>query len=275
MSGTRALAPTSAPIQGPLWSARATDWADVAAGISVPAWQAVAGATGIGHGTQVLDLGCGSGEFGGLAAARGASVSGIDAAEGMIAIARREVPHGDFRVGAMENLPWEDDRFDVLTAFTALQFAADLDAALAEAARVTRPGGQVAICDWSRQTGSELHSVLGALHGLMPPPPPGAAPGGPELLSQPGALESMLRRAGLEPARDEEVAVPFAAPDQPTLLRALLCAGPMVPLIEHAGEDAVRRTIVAASEPFRRSDGSYRFDNTFRYVIAIAPGAGG
>ena len=55
----------------------------------------------------MLDVGCGSGEFCGLAAARGAVVSGIDAAEGMIEAARRLVLDGDFRVGAMERLPWE------------------------------------------------------------------------------------------------------------------------------------------------------------------------
>lgn len=274
MSGTRALAPTSATIQGPLWSAHAADWADLAAGIAAPAWEAVATATGIEQGTQVLDVGCGSGEFCRLAASRGAAVSGIDAAEGMIAIARREVPGGDFRTGGMENLPWEDDRFDVVTAFTALQFAADLAAALAETARVTRPGGQVAICDWSRQTGSELHAVLGALHALTPPAPPGAAPDGPEILAQPGALESLLRRSGLEFVRSEEVAVPYEAPDAPALVRAMLSAGPMVPLVQHAGEDVVRQTIIAASQPFARADGSYRFENTFRYVIAVAPAPG-
>jgi SAM-dependent methyltransferase len=275
MSGTRALAPTSATIQGPLWSARAADWAELAAGISTPAWEAVADATGVDGGTQVLDLGCGSGEFCRLAAARGADVSGIDAAEGLIAIARREVPGGDFRAGGMENLPWGGARFDVVTAFTALQFAADLGAALGEAARVTRPGGQVAICDWSRQTGSELHAVLGALHGLMPAPPADAAPGGPEILARPGALESLLRRAGLESARDDEVAVPFEAPDGRALVRGMLSAGPMQPLLDHAGEDAVRQTILAASQPFARADGSYRFENTFRYVIASARTASG
>jgi SAM-dependent methyltransferase len=260
MSGTGAPAPTSAATQGPLWSARAADWAELAAGMSAPAWEAVADATGAGRGMQVLDLGCG----------RGAAVSGIDAAEGMIAIARRDVPGGDFRVGAMENLPWDDDRFDLVTAFTALQFAADLAAALAEAARVARPGGQVAICDWSRQANSELHAVLGALQPLFPPPPPGASPSGPAMLDEPGALESMLRRAGLEPVRDEEIGVPFEAADQPALERAMLAPGPVLIAIEHSGEEAVREAIISAGEPFRQSNGSYRFENTFRYVITTA-----
>ena len=268
MTGTRGSSPTSAPTQGPLWSERAADWAELAAGMSAPAWEAVANAACVGRGTHVLDIGCGSGEFCRLTAARGAAVSGIDAAAGMIAIARRAVPAGDFRVGPMENLPWDDDRFDVVTAFTALQFAADLDAALAEAARVARPGGQVAICDWSRQASSELHAVLGELRPLFPPLPPEAPPSGPAALSQPGALESMLRGAGLEPTREEEIGVPFEAVDQPALERAMLAPGPVLMAIGHSGEEAVRDAIVAAAEPFRRPDGSYRFENTFRYLIA-------
>jgi trans-aconitate methyltransferase len=62
-------------------------------------------ATGIGEGVSVLDVGCGSGEFCELAAARGARVSGIDAAAGLIEVARRRLPEADLRVGAIEQLP--------------------------------------------------------------------------------------------------------------------------------------------------------------------------
>jgi ubiquinone/menaquinone biosynthesis C-methylase UbiE len=104
----------------------------------MPAFEAVADATGISPGTRVLDIGCGSGEFSGLASARGALVSGIDAAEGMIEIARRLAPGADLRVGAMERLPWDEDTFDVVAWFNAFQFAADMVVALREAKRVAR-----------------------------------------------------------------------------------------------------------------------------------------
>jgi ubiquinone/menaquinone biosynthesis C-methylase UbiE len=92
--------------------------------------------------------GCGSGGFCELAAARGARVSGIDAAAGLIEFARGRLPHADLRVGAIEQLPWPDDSFDVVSGFNAFQFAADFVAALDEARRVTRSGGRVAICNW-------------------------------------------------------------------------------------------------------------------------------
>jgi SAM-dependent methyltransferase len=273
MSGTGEAAPTSAPINGPLWSARADDWAAVAAGMTAPAWQIVAELAGVGPGTQVLDLACGSGEFCRLAAGRGALVSGIDAAEGMIEIALERLPDGDFRVGAIENLPWEDNRFDVVTAFNALQFAADFDGTLAEAARVARPGGRIAICDWSRRGISDLHVVIGALRGLQPPPPLGAPPPA-EPACEPDTLEEAARRAGLEPVRADEVDVPFEPPDQASFERAMLAPGPMLRAIEHSGEGTVRRAILAAAEQFRQPDGSYRLENRFRYLIAVVPADG-
>ena len=52
-----------------------------------------------------------------------------DAAEGMITLARRLVPEGDFRLGALEELPWEHAVFDVVTAFNSMQFAYELQKA--------------------------------------------------------------------------------------------------------------------------------------------------
>lgn len=270
MNETTASTPTSAAIHGPRWGARAAVWAELTAGLSMPAWKAVVEATGIGEGTRVLDVGCGSGEFCRLAAARGAAVSGIDAAEGMIEIARRQLPDGDLRVGAMEGLPWDDDSFDVVTAFNALQFAADLVASLAEGKRVARPGGKVAVCNWGRAEDSEMFAIIGALRELQPPLPPGPPPPDPPAIGEPGVLEDLARQAGLDPVSADQVDVPFEAPDQETLGRALLSPGGVAPAIEHSGEEAVRKAILEAAAPFRRSDGSYRLENMFRYVICSA-----
>lgn len=270
MSEVAESRPTSAPVQGPRWGARAAEWAELTAPISLPAWEAVAEATGIGEGMRVLDVGCGSGEFCRLAAARGAVVSGIDAAEGMIEIARRLVPDADLRVGAMESLPWDDHSFDVVTAFNAFQFAADMLSALAEAKRVARPRGQVAICNWGRPETSGLISVMGAFRALQPPPSPGAREHDAPAVGEPGVLEALALEAGLEPASASEVDVPFEAPDEERLLRALLAPGGVSPAIKHSGEEAVRKAISDASAPFRRPDGSYRIENRFRYLIARA-----
>jgi trans-aconitate methyltransferase len=67
-------------------------WAAHWAAFGAPAREAVALVAGAEADTSVLDLGCGSGEFCALAAARGARVSGIDAAEGLVEIVRQSRP---------------------------------------------------------------------------------------------------------------------------------------------------------------------------------------
>jgi SAM-dependent methyltransferase len=258
---------STAPVEGPDWSARATAWVEHWVRLAEPARRAVADAAGIGPGIRLLDVGCGSGELCALAAARGARVSGIDAAEGMIELARRSVPEADLRVGAIEQLPWPDGAFDVVTAFNALQFAASVEVALTEAARVTRRGGTVAVCNWGRMADRELAAVYGALADLEPPDDGEPAAPRPSV-GEPGVLEDLARAVGLEPVRAGEVDTPYQSPDLDTLVRAIVDGAGFDRAVRHSGAAAVREAVRAAAEPFRRPDGSYRFENRFRYLIA-------
>jgi SAM-dependent methyltransferase len=255
---------STAGSEGPEWSARARAWAETWGGVAAPAREAVAAAAGIGPGTRLLDVGCGSGEFCRLAASCGAVVSGLDAAEGMIAIARERVPAADLRVGAMERLLWDDDTFDVVTGFNAFQFAADMVAALREAARVARPGGVVAICNWSRPEERDLSALFGRLRELEPPAAPSSAPS----VREPGVLEDLARRAGLQPGAAAEVDVPYRAADLATLERAVIEGAGFASLAARVGAEAVREAIADAATPFHQPDGSYLFLNRFRYLVS-------
>jgi SAM-dependent methyltransferase len=207
-------------------------------------------------GTALLDVACGSGELAALARARGAAVHGIDAAEAMIELAAAAVPGADLRVGTLEQLPWADAAFDVVTGFNAFQFAPDIGAALREAGRVTRPGGRVAVCNWGGDGPQDVIAVTHALQAL-----------GPDTAL---VLEQMLTDAGLAPCAAGDVAVPYNPPDRRTLERGLLSAGNLRPLVERLGEAAVTAALVEAAAPFRRADGSYAFRSTFRWVLAEA-----
>lgn len=167
---------TTAVIEGPALSAGASGWVEHWARFAAPAREAVARAAGITAGALVLDVGCGSGEFCELAAARGARVSGIDVAEGLVEIARRRLPEADLRVGPIERLPWRNESFDLVTGFNAFQFAADFVAALAEAARVTWRGGRVAIRNWGRIEDREVHAIFAPLREVEPRPPQDTSP---------------------------------------------------------------------------------------------------
>ncbi|MGD9989372.1 hypothetical protein [Pseudonocardia sp.] len=63
-------------------------------------------------------------------------------------------------------------------------------------------------------------------------------------------------------------AVPWAPPDDATLLPGLMSAGSVVATIEQIGTDAVRAAILDAAAPHRATDGSYLLASAFRWVVA-------
>jgi ubiquinone/menaquinone biosynthesis C-methylase UbiE len=154
------LKPRTAAVNGQLWGARARDWADIQEGMVRPVYEAVLERTHVGSGTRYLDVGCGAGMAAQIAAARGAQVSGIDAADALLAIARARTPAGDFRQGDLEALPFEDHSFDVVTGFNSFQNAGNPAVALDAARGVTKPGGAVVVVTWGDPDGMEAVEVF-------------------------------------------------------------------------------------------------------------------
>jgi SAM-dependent methyltransferase len=249
-----------------LWGARAADWANIQEGTVRPVYEVVLERTHVTSGTRYLDVGCGAGMAAQMAAARGAQVAGIDAAEALLAIARQRTPEGDFRCGDMEELPFDDGRFDVVTGFNSFQYAGNPVVALDEARCVTRSGGTVVIMTWSDPEGMEAASLVAALRPLMLPPPPGAP--GPFALSDEQALRKLAADAGLTPVEVFDVDSPFVYADEATAVRGLNSAGAARRAMENAGEHAVTEAHAKAIAPFRQADGSYHIKATFRCLLA-------
>jgi SAM-dependent methyltransferase len=268
----------SAATQASLWSRRARDWAEVMegwAGWGVPVYRHVVERVTVGPGTALLDVGCGAGRFSRLAADRGATVSGLDATEAFVEIARERVPDADIRVGEMEELPWADDSFDVVTGFNSFFIADDMVNALREAARVLAPGGSLATTVFGRPERCQSTAVFATLPGLMGAPPPGAAkePGEPDpgpRLHEEGTLEAAAAGAGLTPTEAGYFSFAEEFPDLDTMLRGYMAAPPFVRAAQAAGEDQVRATLTEAFEPLRTGSGRYRLDEEVRYLIATA-----
>jgi demethylmenaquinone methyltransferase/2-methoxy-6-polyprenyl-1,4-benzoquinol methylase len=102
---------------------------------------------GVRAGETLLDVGCGTGDLCELAAARGARAIGVDYSAGMLAMAHRRGINAEFvRVDALE-LPLPDASADRYVSAFALRNFADLAPAFAEAARVLRPGGRIALLE--------------------------------------------------------------------------------------------------------------------------------
>ena len=99
-------------------------------------------------GQSVLDVACGTGIVARTAADRlagNATVTGVDLNEGMLAVAERLRPDLDWQVGDVAALPFPDRTFDAVLCQMALMFFPDRLGAVQEMARVTRPGGVVAL----------------------------------------------------------------------------------------------------------------------------------
>jgi len=249
-----------------LWGARPRDWAEVQEGQVRPLYDAVLDELRIGDGTRLLDVGCGAGLAAQLAAERGARVTGFDATEPLVRVARERVPEGDFRVGDMERLPYDDDSFDAVVGFNSFQFAADPAAALREAGRVAVPGARIAIATWGPEERCEARMVLRAQGELLPPPPPGAP--GPFALSEPARLRELLESAGLRAGDPRDVECVWRYPDVETAMRGMKAAGPGTAAIRAAGEERVDEVLRGALEQFRQDDGTVTVRNVFRYSIA-------
>lgn len=263
---TTTTASRTSDINGRLWGGHARDWAEVQEGQFAAAYHAVFAHAGVGQGTHHLDAGCGAGMAAALSASLGATVSGLDAAEALLEIARERLPVGDFRHGDLEALPWDDDSFDLVTGFNAFQFAGDAGQALREAARVTRPGGMVVIMTWGDPEGMEAAAHVAALKPLLPVPPPGAP--GPFALSDETNLRGFALAGGLTPVEVFDVDTPWHYRDLETALRGIGSSGVAVRAVEHSGEAAFNAAMNGFLAPFHKPDGSIGFGAGARCLVA-------
>jgi SAM-dependent methyltransferase len=106
-------------------------------------------------GTTLLDVACGSGQVALVAAERGLKVTGVDIATNLILAARgRAAAAGldvQFEEGDAEALPYPDATFDAVATLFGAMFAPRPERAAAELLRVCRPGGIVAMGNWTKE----------------------------------------------------------------------------------------------------------------------------
>ena len=94
-----------------------------------------------GFGT-ILDVGCGDGQIARALAAQGSQVMGIDPTQLHIAIANERGGGPSYQLGSATSLPVADNSQDAVVACLVFEHIDDVDEAIAEVARVLRPGGQ-------------------------------------------------------------------------------------------------------------------------------------
>jgi SAM-dependent methyltransferase len=143
----------------------------------MPASEGIVAAVDVHAGERVLDVACGSGNAGLVAARRNAEVTGIDYVPALIERAKtRAQAEGtkiDFRVGDAQELPFADGSFDVVVSVFGVMFAPDQQRAARELLRVTRSGGRIGLMNWMPE---DFGGDFFRTHGKYLPPPAGLTP---------------------------------------------------------------------------------------------------
>lgn len=242
------------------WSVVASEWAELWGAFADPVRRAIVEATGIRPGSRVLDVGCGSGEFLVALEEAGAVVAGIDPAPAMVALSLARVRLADIRRGSVDALPWPDGSFDVVTAVNALQFSDEPAAALAEMARVTTPGGFVAVANWAEAARNDITLIERAIAGSFDEELPDD-----DELRVPGGLERLIRAGDLRLVASGTVPAPWEVPDEETFVRGILLGEDSAGLAAGAG------TVLNAARKFRMPAGGYRLENAFRFAVGRTP----
>ena len=121
---------------------------------------------------RVLDVACGTGNLAIPAARAGASVTGVDIAPNLIAHAKARAADESlsttFEVGDAEQLSYESNAFDTVVTMFGAMFAARPERAASELLRVARPGGRIAMANWT-PTGF-IGQMLKTTVAYVPPP---------------------------------------------------------------------------------------------------------
>jgi ubiquinone/menaquinone biosynthesis C-methylase UbiE len=173
-------------------------------------FQVISDSGHIRDGVRLLDVGCGPASFTAAFARMGADVSGVDFSEDMVEIAKNEQPHLDIRHADVENLPFEDESFDVVTASYALHHLARPTVAFRSIHRVLKPSGRFVFVipnqEAQKSFGAFFMAVV-AHHELE------AMPGGPLLMETDMAVVSeLIKDAGFLECQIEPLELSASSP---------------------------------------------------------------
>ena len=128
-------------------------------------------------GTRLLDVACGTGNSALPAARVGAKVTGVDIATNLLEQARKRAAAEQleihFEEGDAEELPFADHSFDAVVSIFGAMFAPRPERVAAEFLRVCKPGGTIAMANWTSQG---FVAKTNQLVAKMVPPPPGVSP---------------------------------------------------------------------------------------------------
>ena len=251
-----------------IWSSG--DYNKIAA-ITVPVAETLVEAAEIAPGSQVLDVATGTGHVALAAARQFGQVSAVDYVPALLEVARRRAAAEGVPIalaeGDAENLQYADGTFDAVLSALGVMFTADHARAAAELVRVSRPGGTIALANW---TPDGFIGQLLATVGRHVPPPPVATP--PTRWGRPDSVKELLGDA-VSDVRFEKHTVTqrFASPEH-FADYFLTYYGPThmaFQSLSAEGRTALRDDIVELARGANQAhDGS--FTSQWEYLVTIA-----
>jgi SAM-dependent methyltransferase len=244
------------------WSRRATTYGRVSGAITVRFVAWLLDAAGVGAGMRVLDVATGPGYVAGAAAARGAEPVGVDIAEGMLAVARRDYPQLEFRSGDAEALPFADASFDAVVGAFVFNHLPRPELAASELARVLAGGGRLALSVWDVPQRARFIGLVRDAVARAGEAPFAGPPGGPDpfRFADEGRLRALLENAGLEDVAVVTVAVRHRVEGDAMELWDGLLAGSVrsaaaVEALSPAARERARSAFAELVEPLRVAGG--------------------
>jgi 2-polyprenyl-6-hydroxyphenyl methylase/3-demethylubiquinone-9 3-methyltransferase len=265
-------------MHGALWAAGDyTRVAEQLTGVSA----AVVEAAGIGPGMRVLDVGAGSGNTALLAAGQGAEVTAVDLADDLFGACQQRAAAAGVTVtwAAVnpEDLPFGASHFDrVLSAVGgSLAMAPNQRRVAAELVRVCRPGGVLAVANWTAE--GLVGHVARVIASYLPPPPPGAP--SPWAWAAEDSVTALLGPFGYAVRLDRRMtSLSYRSPGS-YIDYLEEVHGPTIMALRLAAEQGQRRALRARllevySGANTASDGTLAFDQQYLLATGAAPAGG-
>ena len=253
-------------LQGKLWSTAPLYWSKHFEPFFLPLYKKTLEQLKLTEDDLLLDAGCGSGLFTYMASSTGAQVSAIDAAPGLLEIARERNPSISFLEEDLEALPFAKESFHVVAGFNSFQYAGNFSGALAEAKRVLKEGSRLVIGIWDKPEKSDASTILKAIGSLLPPPPPGTP--GPFALSEDGKMETILQSLDMKLIYKTAVSCPFLYYNIDECVKSFMGTGPAAAAMNFATEKHVQQVIANAFQPYHLTEDMYHLQNSFLLFIA-------